>query len=92
MRSRAPQTSGGEPTLRVPARESGPASAQLRPAPSDASATVQPNQQPGQSRNAGFDHMVDQLQQVSDQVVQVSIVSKTTSSFTGSLNKLLSSG
>lgn len=84
--------SANEPTLRVAARAPGPAEAPLR---SDAAHGPEiaghPTTQPGRSANPSFDGMIHQLEQVSGQVIQVSIVSKTTSSFTGSLNKLLSS-
>lgn len=81
------------PTLKVATRQPGPAESAMRPetyrGPEIAG---HPTTQPGQSQNPGFDAMVRQLEQVSGQVVQVSVVTKTTSSFTGSLNKLLSSG
>lgn len=82
-----------EPTLKVASREPGPAAAKLQPDASHGPEVAgHPKTQPGKSENPSFDHMVQQLEQVSGQVVQVSIVSKTTGSFTGSLNKLLSSG
>ncbi|PIU13624.1 nodulation protein NolB, partial [Methylobacterium sp. CG08_land_8_20_14_0_20_71_15] len=82
------------PTLKVAMRPPGPAAAPLRAeaAPAGPEIAGQPTTQPGQSRNPGFDAMLQQLEQVSGQVIQVSVVSKTTGSFTGSLNKLLSSG
>jgi hypothetical protein len=87
-----PQTMN-EPSLKIASREPGPASAQLKPDPMQGLEIAgRPMMQPGKSQNPGFDSMLHQLEQVSGQVVQVSIVSKTTSSFTGSLNKLLSSG
>jgi hypothetical protein len=56
-----------------------------------AAATALPGP-PGEGGGPSFEGMMDQLRQMSGQVVQVSLVTKTTSSFTGSLNKLLSSG
>lgn len=88
-----PARAANEPTLRVGARPPGPAAAHMAAdAGRGPEIAGQPTTQPGKSRNPSFDDMVHQLEQVSGQVVQVSIVSKTTSSFTGSLNKLLSSG
>ncbi|BAU89959.1 nodulation outer protein B [Methylorubrum populi] len=81
------------PTLKVATRQPGPAESAMRPeAYRGPEIAGHPTTQPGQSSNPGFDGMVRQLEQVSGQVVQVSVVTKTTSSFTGSLNKLLSSG
>ena len=74
---------------RVASADPGPAAMHLRPAPADTPALSRP---PGEGAGPTFDGMMDQLRQMSGQVVQVSIVTKTTSSFTGSLNKLLSSG
>lgn len=83
----------GDPVLKVAARQPGPAAAPLTADASRGPAIAgHVETQPGQSANPGFDAMVRQLEQVSGQVVQVSVVSKTTGSFTGSLNKLLSSG
>ena len=81
------------PTLKVATRQPGPAESAMRPeAYRGPEIAGHPTTQPGQSQNPGFDAMVRQLEQVSGQVVQVSVVTKTTGSFTGSLNKLLSSG
>lgn len=81
------------PTLKVATRQPGPAESAMRPdAYRGPEIAGHPTTQPGQSSNPGFDGMLRQLEQVSGQVVQVSVVTKTTSSFTGSLNKLLSSG
>ncbi len=81
------------PTLKVATRQPGPAESAMRPdAYRGPEIAGHPTTQPGQSSNPGFDGMVRQLEQVSGQVVQVSVVTKTTGSFTGSLNKLLSSG
>lgn len=81
------------PALKVATRLPGPAESAMRPdAYRGPEIAGHPTTQPGQSSNPAFDGMVRQLEQVSGQVVQVSVVTKTTSSFTGSLNKLLSSG
>ena len=81
------------PTLKVATRLPGPAEAPMRPdAARGPEIAGHPTTQPGQSDNPGFDGMVRQMEQVSAQVIQVSVVTKTTGSFTGSLNKLLSSG
>jgi hypothetical protein len=89
----AQPTTAHEPTLKVAAREPGPAAAQIKGDPAHgAQIAGHPTTQPGRSANPSFDGMIHQLEQVSGQVIQVSLVSKTTSSFTGALNKLLSSG
>ncbi|MCJ2013125.1 nodulation protein NolB [Methylobacterium sp. J-076] len=73
--------------------EPGPAAIQLRPAPAEGPAGAGPSGgQPDGFRPADFTDMLNQLRQVSSHVVQVSVVTKTTGSFTGSLNKLLSQG
>ena len=83
----------GEPVLKVAARQPGPAAAPVAADTSRGpSIAGQSEAQPGKGNNPEFDAMLHQLEQVSGQVVQVSVVSKTTGSFTGSLNKLLSSG
>jgi hypothetical protein len=81
-----------EPTLKVASRDPGPAAAQLKPdALQNLDVAGRPTMQPSKTDTSSFDRSLQQLQQVSDQIVQVSIASKTTSSFTGALNKLLSS-
>ncbi|GLS46846.1 nodulation protein NolB [Methylobacterium brachythecii] len=88
--TQAPTTN--EPGLKIASRP-GPAETMPRPdGARSADVAGRVTTQPGKSENPGFDAMLHQMQAVGGQVIQVSVVSKTTGSFTGSLNKLISSG
>lgn len=81
------KTSASMPTVKVASLEPGPAAAALRELPTGAEATARPaSKEPAQ-----FKDMLEQMQQVYGQVIQVSVVSKTTGNFTSSMNRLMSS-
>lgn len=76
-----------DPIVKVAAAEPGPAASALRELPSAANLTTRaPSDGPGQFKN-----MLDQLQQAYGQVIQVSVVSKSSGTFTSSMNRLMSS-
>ncbi|WBL81365.1 hypothetical protein I3J27_13405 [Bradyrhizobium xenonodulans] len=75
------------PVVKVAASEPGPAATALRELPSQSDlATRAPRDGSGQ-----FKGMLEQLQQTYGQVIQVSVVSKSSGSFTSSMNRLMSS-
>jgi hypothetical protein len=90
--TRHKEPAANEPVLKVAARVPGPAEAHPGAGASGPEIAGRVVTQPGRSQNPGFDSMIGQLHEVTGQVIQVSVVSKTTGSFTGSLNKLISSG
>ena len=81
-----------EPSVKVGKKMAGPAEKNLSfgSAPTPGVAGDQGGR-PGGKENLSFDGMIQQMKDVSSHAVQVSIVSKTTSTFTGSMNKLMSS-
>lgn len=76
-----------DPVVKAASMEPGPAASALRELPTGREATTK-----AASQDAGqFKSMLEQLQQVYGQVIQVSVVSKSTGSFTSSMNRLMSS-
>jgi hypothetical protein len=78
---KAPST----PLLKVASAEPGPAASALRELPSGAPELAK------ETRTGQFSHMLEQLQKTYGQVIQVSVVSKSSGSFTSSMNRLMSS-
>ncbi|MCA6105790.1 nodulation protein NolB [Bradyrhizobium cenepequi] len=74
------------PLLKVASAEPGPAASALREVPSGA-----PELAAKETRTGQFSHMLEQLQKTYGQVIQVSVVSKSSGSFTSSMNRLMSS-
>ncbi|MDI4231934.1 nodulation protein NolB [Bradyrhizobium sp. Arg237L] len=74
------------PLLKVASAEPGPAASALREVPSGA-----PDLTAKDTRTGQFSHMLEQLQKTYGQVIQVSVVSKSSGSFTSSMNRLMSS-
>jgi hypothetical protein len=79
---KAPST----PLLKVASAEPGPAASALREVPSGA-----PELAAKETRTGQFSYMLEQMQKTYGQVIQVSVVSKSSGSFTSSMNRLMSS-
>ena len=73
------------PLLKVASAEPGPAASALREVPSGAPELAK------ETRTGQFSNMLEQLQKTYGQVIQVSVVSKSSGSFTSSMNRLMSS-
>ena len=82
-----PSALGPAPDVRTAALTPGPAAALLAAKPSNARLPAAS----GSIEGVDFDSMLRSLEQVYTHAIQVSVVTKTTGSFTSSMNKLMSS-
>jgi hypothetical protein len=76
-----------DPLVKVASTEPGPAASALRALPTGADL----DNKATRSGSGQFRNMLEQLQQTYGQVIQVSVVSKSSGSFTSSMNRLMSS-
>jgi hypothetical protein len=76
-----------DPLLKVASAEPGPAASALRALPTGADL----DNKAARGGSGQFKSMLEQLQETYGQVIQVSVVSKSSGSFTSSMNRLMSS-